>query len=208
MVAWLTDNADTRHEKLIPVPVGTNDEVTMLTGLPFMLKSERLRGRVPKDLLLFAAFNVKHNTRDRQPAMDAAHKIGGEDVYLPTERMSQEEFVYNTMRSKFILSPLGNGPACSRTWKALWLGAIPIVHRSVLSDLGIYHEIPILVLNDWKELEEGGRSFLEAKYDELAPLVEDLDVRQKLYADYWVRKMYAYKAHGQRLYDEDPSQFS
>ena len=31
------------------------------------------------------------------------------------------------LRSKYVLSPPGNGPDCHRTWESIYLGAIPIV---------------------------------------------------------------------------------
>ncbi|CAF1472127.1 unnamed protein product [Rotaria magnacalcarata] len=44
------------------------------------------------------------------------------------------------------LSPRGNGIDCHRTWKTLYLDAIPIVWHSTLDPL--YADLPIIIIND------------------------------------------------------------
>ena len=55
------------------------------------------------------------------------------------------------LRSKYVLSPPGNGPDCHRTWEALYLGATPIVLKDYWPFRG--YDLPVVSLNGWDELE-------------------------------------------------------
>ena len=61
--------------------------------------------------------------------------------------------VYERHRKYFFwLSPRGRGLDCHRTWEALYLDIIPIVWNTTLNTL--YEDLPILIINDHKELNE------------------------------------------------------
>lgn len=63
----------------------------------------------------------------------------------------------------FWLSPRGNGLDCHRTWEALYLDIIPIVWNNSLNV--IFEDLPVLIINDYKELNE---TFLYDKLDEIS----------------------------------------
>jgi hypothetical protein len=50
----------------------------------------------------------------------------------------------------FALSPRGNGIDCHRTWELLLAGVIVITKTSLLDDM--YHDLPVVILKDWNEL--------------------------------------------------------
>jgi hypothetical protein len=54
--------------------------------------------------------------------------------------------------SQFVLSPPGNGADCHRTWEAIYLGAIPIVHKDFWPFNNL--ELPVLVIDDWFSVPE------------------------------------------------------
>jgi hypothetical protein len=51
----------------------------------------------------------------------------------------------------FVMSPVGNGLDCHRTWEALALGSIPIVKKSILTSK-LYDDLPVVIVNDWSEI--------------------------------------------------------
>jgi hypothetical protein len=73
-------------------------------------------------------------------------KLGGVDIKgMPT--------VYERNRHyPFWLSPRGNGLDCHRTWEAIYLDIIPVVWNSSLNIL--YEHLPVLIINDVKDLTE------------------------------------------------------
>ena len=81
---------------------------------------------------------------------------------------------------KFIISPKGAGIDCHRTWESIILGCIPIVKSSSINE--IYKDLPILVIDDWSELNV---ELLEKKYKEINKTKYNYE---KLYLNYWTNK--------------------
>lgn len=50
----------------------------------------------------------------------------------------------------FVLSPMGGGYDCHRTWEAFCLGCIPIVKSSGLDPL--FADLPVLIVKNWSDL--------------------------------------------------------
>ena len=86
---------------------------------------------------------------------------------------------------KFILSPSGTGLDCHRTWEALYIGCIPIVLKTSISEL--YEDLPIVVVNNWDEINQ---TFLNKKYDEIQQNKRENKYNMdKLYLNYWFNKI-------------------
>ena len=61
--------------------------------------------------------------------------------------------IWNLMANHtFVLSPFGMGMDCHRTWEALCLGCIPIIMSDTIQPM--FDELPVLIVNDWRELNE------------------------------------------------------
>jgi hypothetical protein len=54
--------------------------------------------------------------------------------------------------TRFIVSPLGRGLDCYRTWEALLLGSWPIVQSSTLNSA--YEGLPVLIVESWSDLTD------------------------------------------------------
>ena len=86
-------------------------------------------------------------------------------------------------KHKFVLSPRGAGEDTHRTWEAVITGCIPIVKSSLLDEL--YEELPIVVVNDWNEINE---DFLERKYAEITEKkLRNAYNMDKLHLEYWTK---------------------
>lgn len=57
---------------------------------------------------------------------------------------------------QFVISPVGIGIDCHRTWEMIAIGVIPIVKSSILDPLlhTLKDEGSVLILNDWEELSQ------------------------------------------------------
>ncbi|UJR25585.1 hypothetical protein I4U23_006929 [Adineta vaga] len=104
--------------------------------------------------------------------------------------------IYRTNRQyAFWLSPRGGGLDCHRTWEALYLDIIPIVWNSSLNIL--YENLPVLIINDHKELNE---SFLYEKLREMSGKKlsnKKIYHFEKLRHAYWRRLILAKSRHQQ-----------
>jgi hypothetical protein len=85
----------------------------------------------------------------------------------------------------FWLSPRGGGLDCHRTWEALYLDIIPIVWNNSLNIL--YENLPVLIINDYQELNE---KLLYEKLKEISKKKlskEKVYQYEKLHNAYWRR---------------------
>jgi hypothetical protein len=80
----------------------------------------------------------------------------------------------------FVISPLGRGLDCYRTWEALLMGAIPITKRSPLTPL--YDQYPIVTVDDWSEVTEAN---LERWLERYGSQCQSVNVEQRLRFEYW-----------------------
>ncbi len=81
-------------------------------------------------------------------------------------------------RYAFTLSPFGTGYDCHRTWEALVLGSVPILHTSPLDPL--FEGLPVLIVEDWAEITPE-RLAVERKR-----FAEEIFDFSSLYLEYWV----------------------
>ena len=131
MLAWFARNPSVIHPKLQPLPVGIDaSHNTSLYARALALASE-----VARDRLLYASFTLRADasSKDRNDALHAARRIGAERGafwHTAPPRLPETEDLFNMLRSKFVVSPVGNGPDCTRTYRALLVGTIPILSRA------------------------------------------------------------------------------
>jgi hypothetical protein len=83
----------------------------------------------------------------------------------------------------FVLSPLGDGLDCHRTWEALACGNIVLVQSSPLDCL--FDGLPVIPIKDWSQVTEQNLNAWLDRYQGC-----DID-EPKLGSDYWVAKMRA-----------------
>jgi hypothetical protein len=96
----------------------------------------------------------------------------------------------------FWLSPRGSGLDCHRTWEALYLDIIPIVWNSSLNVL--YENLPVLIINDYQELNE---KFLYEKLNEISKKKlskEKIYQYEKLRNAYWRRLILEKSRHKEK----------
>lgn len=196
LIHWFSQNLAITHAKMSAIPIGlhyhalkknkdpafgpkTNPKLQekFILELPRKNFSEREKKIYCNFLHSIRGFYGK---KDRQEAIDSiSHDlIVFENNFVPVKATFQHMVQY-----AFVLSPLGNGLDCHRTWEALVLGAIPIVKTSVL-DL-LYQDLPVLIVQEWSDvneklLNETIVNFSKRSFD-----------YEKLTLNYWIAKIYA-----------------
>ena len=68
------------------------------------------------------------------------------------EKLNFKEILIKYRNYKFVISPRGNGLDCHRTWELFLLGCIVIMEKSSLDDMWINNKLPVVILNDYNEL--------------------------------------------------------
>jgi len=146
IIKWFAQNIGRKHKKLHPLPIGfpnaryphgnVNNVITILRkGCPPILSRHR-----PYLLYVNIRLTEKRRLYLRQ------HFRQFPKVRFMAGQSSHLRYLHNMCMSKFVLSPVGNGVDCHRTWEALAMGAIPIVQKSNISKL--YEGSPVLMVDD------------------------------------------------------------
>jgi hypothetical protein len=147
-VNWLGN-----HPKIEPIPIGLENIKYLRNGIPSDFNRMRMKNRIEfkdRPINLLVAFSLHTNPIERSAALSAARRVPG--VKIIQNFIYPYEYLKLVSQSKFVLSPPGNGPDCHRTWESIYLGAVPIVHRSAwpFRDLNL----PVAQVSNWNEILE------------------------------------------------------
>ena len=129
------------------------------------------------NLLLDAHLTTHTNPTDRQNAYDILHNKPF-SVLLP-KSLPRTEYWKFMLNYKYIVSPLGKGMDCHRTWEALILGVVPIIKRTTISPL--FEGLPIIIVDSYDEITQE----LLDTYEYPSEFNED-----KLCLEYWKKLIY------------------
>lgn len=102
--------------------------------------------------LAWADFHFDKRSRHRQQLFRRIERAPW--LVVPPVRLSRTQLWQRKGQYLFDLSPPGHGVDCYRTWESLALGMIVIVQRGPLSvsvrgDGGLYHGLPIVLVDDF-----------------------------------------------------------
>jgi hypothetical protein len=177
--AWFLQNLDREPSgNLIPIPIGIasshwpHGNTKIFDQVIFIAKSLNMQ----KDIPIYINLTFRP---ERADCVEYFKKIG----YPFTPAKSLRDYLFDLARSKFVISPRGNGLDTHRLWEALLLGCYPVVKSSTLDSL--YEDLPVVVVKCWEEVTY---EFLEQKYLEFRNREWNMS---KLYAPYWFDKVKA-----------------
>jgi hypothetical protein len=104
-------------------------------------------------------------------------------VVFQAKKLRRLELWREKTRYAFVVSPHGNGLDCHRTWESLVLGNIVIVKRSSLDPL--YAGLPVVIVDDWREIEAGN---LRRWHADHASAFQQPEVLERLTNRYWIER--------------------
>eukprot|EP00730_Choanoeca_flexa_P004533 TRINITY_DN11723_c0_g6_i1.p1 TRINITY_DN11723_c0_g6~~TRINITY_DN11723_c0_g6_i1.p1 ORF type:complete len:613 (+),score=129.90 TRINITY_DN11723_c0_g6_i1:1923-3761(+) len=161
-VAIFAHNADVRHTKLHPLPLGMpyNDKRVLHNGTPkemdrvvrqlaTHLDSSQREMKVLLNFKTFTKPGVRGRARsDLEQGLPRHHWIDLPDGTPATT-------VWNITSSlNFVLCPTGNGDDTHRAWEVLSLGAIPLLLRRGIAMEHTYKEagLPVVIVDSYSEV--------------------------------------------------------
>lgn len=164
IIHWFGQNVTFNHEKITPTPIGLTNTFCNHIGTLAEFKKiiEETRKNEKNNAMTYGFSLISHSERLAIHTSLSQHKNARE-----VGRRSQSDYFKEISKYKFIVSPEGNGADCHRTWEAIYLNIVPIVKKSCFTEYFRNLGLPILVVNDWKELESFDELFLAKKYEEL-----------------------------------------
>ena len=160
LIHWYSQNLnDLTNSKLTSIPIGLyyHTRVNGKDESPY--KQEQLifeLNIIPfyeRKIKLYINFintiRGRYGEKDRKDALEQIPKF----LQIIEKNIIQRKETWNNMiQYAFVVSPLGNGLDCHRTWEALVLGCIPVVKTSSLDIL--YKDLPVLIVKNWYDINE------------------------------------------------------
>lgn len=180
IIRWFSQNVKYTNHKITPVPIGiTNhrylDEIHALEKT--LASTSQIIEKKNKMLILFRGTNpIRTEVRNVLSGLKTVDVAG---------ETAKQDYFKKISEYKFIISPEGNGPDCHRTWESMYLKSVPIVIRNTYTEYFEKIGLPIMLINEWKDLKNIDELFLKQKYEEL----KDRFNSPALHLDYWQKEI-------------------
>ena len=137
---------------------------------------------LPKTQLAYMNITIQSYSLER---WDVFKQFARAPFCYRTGKKPFRDYLLDMARCKFVIAPRGAGLDTYRLWEALYLDCIPVVKTSSLDIL--YEDLPILIVQDWKEVTE---EFLNQKYEEFRRTPFNME---KTTLEYWTKWIDSYK---------------
>lgn len=180
IIAWFSQNIDTKHPKLYGLPIGLPNKHWPRGKTNAIIDAARktmpsLQARQNK---AYMNFLTRTNPKVRNPVYSY---FANKPFCKKSQNLSHHDFLTEIVQCKFVISPPGNGVDCVRHWESLLLGSIPIIQHSSIDEL--FTDLPVIFINNWHEVNE---HFL---MQQLGVLKNKTFNYEKLFLNYWINKI-------------------
>ena len=133
--------------------------------------------RIRKPRLMWT-FSTETNPQVRRESFLQLSEIATADKF---GRVSSSKHRRLLSTYSFVASPPGNGLDTHRTWEAMYLGCVPIVLRSYMTEFYKNLGLPVWVIDTYSDLDGFDERDLAVKYEEFRPLFQN----EALWFEYW-----------------------
>lgn len=145
---WFCINPKIFNENIIPIPLGIKTHKGAYLEPQYMSQwfcdnVERLKDNNKRNEI-YVNFNITNSSRKN--LIEQLKHLNLKVKY----NLPFNEYIENMSSCRYVLSPLGNGIDCHRTWEALYVGSIPIVIKNNLYDC--WKDLPILQIENFEDL--------------------------------------------------------
>jgi hypothetical protein len=147
---WFTQNLCINHPKIELLPIGFANSQWNHGKIDLFLK----QGIFNKSNInnkyndIFFNFSIGTNSNKRQPCYN---KLINKLKWLPN--IEPLNNLQRLSTYKFCICPEGNGVDTHRLWECLYLKVVPIVINSEFTQTLLLYNIPLVVLNNWSDLD-------------------------------------------------------
>lgn len=185
---WYAQNLNIKHPIIRPLPIGMdyhtmweNPGLWGLTKQSSIAQEKALINVLSSAPTTFNRFSTAycnwHFTLERGDRKECFEKIQKEFCFFEPNHLPRMSAWQRQANCIFVISPEGAGIDCHRTWEAMLLGSIPIVKRSIFTE--IFTDLPVIILDDWSECYRANIENLAAE------MVNKKYNYGKLFLNYW-----------------------
>lgn len=181
IACWFAKNVLCGHPKIIPTPIGLTNNFLNKIGTTSDMSEMRSHDLTKKETKMSYGFSLASGTE--RIALKA--KLDKNPLAVNVSEKTQIAYFSKMSNYSFVVSPEGNGADCHRTWEALYLRCVPIAKRNYFIEQFKEQGLPILVIDDWKEIETFTEEYLEKCYREMSHCFEN-DI---LFMEHWIARI-------------------
>ena len=183
---WKTQNYDgtIEHKKIEHYPIGFDFHTpcNIENKMMYMFHSKLNSRTKIDDLILCDAHTNLTPLRE-----DIFNKFINNDRFrFIKERLTYTHITDLYNQFLFVISPEGNGIDCHRTWELFLAGCIVIKKKSTLDKMFIDNELPVVLIEEWEELNENLEIKLEKWKSEYIKYTDIFTIYKKLQTNYWL----------------------
>lgn len=148
-----TQNMNIEHEKVFPLPIGLAN--SQWTHGNSKIHQQVFEMHVEKTKEIYFNFSKITNRKKRDRCYNDIIKKG----ITWNNFMPYKEYLIELKRHKYAICPDGNGLDTHRFWECLYMNTIPICLKNKTTT---YYKqyFPIILLNDWQELDVSELPFI------------------------------------------------
>jgi hypothetical protein len=162
VIKWFSQNVCIEKKDLIPIPIGLERFFIHGKGGSGDIKLIEEESKKDRNFINLVYLNITIGTNKKEREF-VYNKFKQYDwVTTENNRIQFDFFAKKVRNHKFVISPPGNGIDCHRTWETLYLGSIPIVKKSPMTEY--FLDLPILITDSWNEINE---EYLKEKYNDI-----------------------------------------
>jgi len=172
-------NASFMEDRINHLPLGLENYYHFKNGLIYDFLEYKFNNLILlRDIQIYANFSLDTNIGERKSLMNI---LISRNIEYYDGSLSLKQYRNLLKRSKFVLSPPGNGLDCHRTWESILLGAVPVVKKDSLNS-DLISDMPIVVVDKWEDFLDLDKYTLDLLYynKKKMPIT-------KCYIDYWIK---------------------
>lgn len=156
-----SDRTDKRgDDAMVDEPIGISHRCS-----PKMLYDIISKKKNNKSLIVSSSFSPTMDEKRRKKDCFSRKKVI-ENITknnIRNTKVALDNFYERLLRSKFVISPEGNGVDTHRHWESLYCGAIPIIERNTNMENKL-KDLPVLYTTDYSEIND---TYLNNVYEKM-----------------------------------------
>jgi len=164
-----------------PLPIGLENAWRSKNGRPQDFRASRSKSQA-RTFRIMWAFNLETNLIEHNMV---ASQLSNSEVADRLVALTPRQHRVALARYGFVASPPGNGIDCHRTWEAMYLGCVPVVLRSYMTETYENLGLPIWVVDSFEKFQDLTESHLQEKFLEISPKFKC----EAMWASYWIERI-------------------
>jgi len=182
VIKWYGSNVTINDPRIVSLPLALENNRWFKKTKKLDIMEARLNTPRTYKNLLYMNFSVVNYPVEREPLYNMLEGKPWVTSYKGRNGTDFTGYLENICNHKYILCPRGSSMDCHRRWESLHMGSVPIIRKDS-NNWAYGHDLPILFVDDWKEVTE---QLLNDKWEYF--MKGDWNM-EKLTFEYWKNKI-------------------